>query len=307
MRSLWGRKPDESTIIAVLAISIAVAMWGLAPVANRYLVGNVTQQVTPGALLALRFSLSAVILLPLAIRARVDRWQRNDQLTCLAATLCGVVGYNLPVTLGQVTVPAGTTALIIATEPIWILIFWTLRARQAPTRGAILGALIGLFGICLLEVEHVGYRSSASFSGIALVMLGAISWSAYCVLAADLIRRKGALAVTSTTIVIGCLPFLLANGSELPGAVRSFNNADFGNLALLAFGSSVVATLLWNHGVAVLPGPRSGAFLHGIPIVGVFAGHFFLKEMLSRGIVLAGTLIVSGVILAQFDKTRRPA
>ena len=121
-------------------------MWGTAPVANRFLVGGGMQQITPGALLAVRFGLSALLVLPLALRARIDRWDRRDQLLLLASTLIGVVGYNLPVTLGQVTVPASTTALVIATEPIWIILLWALRERRRPSYSAVIGALIGLAG-----------------------------------------------------------------------------------------------------------------------------------------------------------------
>lgn len=294
--------PQVRNLNALLAVSAAVVMWGLAPVANRFLVGGATGQVAPGPLLALRFGLAALVLLPLALRTRLHRWERRDQVICLVAALCGVVGYNLPVTLGLVTVPAGATALIVATEPVWILFLWALLKRQAPSKMAAFGAVIGLTGIAILESGNFGRLSMESLSGMSLVMLGAFFWSAYCVLTADLIRRKGALAVTSITVVIGSLPFLIVNGPQLPDVVRGLDTAGLLAVGLLAFGSSVVATILWNQGVGALPGSRSGAFLHGVPIIGVFAGHYFLGEALSLRVAMAAILVLSGVLVAQLHE-----
>lgn len=300
-----GGPAREGTTLAILAITLAIVMWGAAPVANRFLVGVGNQQITPGALLALRFGLAALLLFPLAWHARPHRWDRHDQIMALLAALCGVIGYNLPVTLGQTTIPAGTAALVLATEPVWILILWALSKRQAPTWGAILGAVIGLIGIAVLETGNLELIGTASLSGIGFVLLAAFFWSAYCVLAAGLIRRKGALAVTSTTMAIGCIPFLAAHGLDVPQAVRGLNTAGLAAVCVLAIGSTVIATLLWNYGVATLPGPRSGSFLYGVPVIGVLAGHVVLDEPLSLRVILAAILVISGVVIAQAHERRR--
>lgn len=296
LRPLGDRLPSSSTI---LALTLAVAMWGTAPVANRFLVGSGMQQITPGALLAVRFGLSALLVLPLALRARIDRWDRRDQLLLLASTLIGVVGYNLPVTLGQVTVPASTTALVIATEPIWIILLWALRERRWPRYSAVLGALTGLAGIALVETAELDRLAVESVAGLALVLMGAFCFAAYCVLTAELVRRRGALSVTAATLVIGSIPFLLANGWSIPAAVQGLDTGGLAALALLAIGSNVVATMLWNHGISVLPGPRSGVFLYAMPIIGVLASHVVLGEPLSWRVLVAVACVLTGVVVAQ--------
>jgi drug/metabolite transporter (DMT)-like permease len=99
----------------------AVIMWGLAPVATRALVGH----LAPIPLLVLRIGLSGLVLLPWCahrlIRMRRGGTARLSRGRLTAAGLLCMVGYNLPVTVGLQWVPASTAALILATEPVWIL------------------------------------------------------------------------------------------------------------------------------------------------------------------------------------------
>src|SRR6478736_5869212 len=82
---------------------MAVVMWGLAPVATRAAVAH----LAPLPLLVLRLGLAAVVLLPWAVP--VFRRLRPGQAGRLvAAGLLGLVGYNLPVTVGLQWLPAGT-------------------------------------------------------------------------------------------------------------------------------------------------------------------------------------------------------
>src|SRR5258708_13033841 len=74
---------------------IAVCLWGLAPVATRSLVS----ELAPLPLLTLRQLLAAGVLLPWAVPA-LRRTDRRDLPRFIVAGLLGMVGYNLPGTVG---------------------------------------------------------------------------------------------------------------------------------------------------------------------------------------------------------------
>jgi len=71
-------------------------MWGLAPVATRALV----MHLAPLPLLVVRLGAASIILLPWCgpVLRRRPGWPALARL--LAAGLLGMVGYNLPVTVG---------------------------------------------------------------------------------------------------------------------------------------------------------------------------------------------------------------
>ena len=96
---------------------IAVCLWGLAPVATRSLVS----ELAPLPLLTLRQLLAAGVLLPWAVPA-LRRIAARDLPRLIAAGLLGMVGYNLPVTVGLQWLPASSAGLLLATEPVWVLV-----------------------------------------------------------------------------------------------------------------------------------------------------------------------------------------
>src|SRR5690242_6178368 len=117
-RTPAARQPDQpagqrGAAAGTASGLVAITMWGLAPVATRALV----LQLAPLPLLVLRVALAAVVLLPVAVPV-LRRFVRSEGgrgggrvPRLVAAGLLGMVGYNLPVTLGLRWVPASTAAL----------------------------------------------------------------------------------------------------------------------------------------------------------------------------------------------------
>jgi len=91
----------------------AVSIWGMAPVATRALV----LQLAPLPLLVLRMGVASVVLLPWC--GPVLRGPGRKYVPRLiVAGLLGMVGYNLPVTIGLQWVRASTAGLVLASEPV---------------------------------------------------------------------------------------------------------------------------------------------------------------------------------------------
>jgi len=90
-----------------------------------------------------------VVLLPWAVP--VFRRLRPGQAGRLAAAgLLGLVGYNLPVTVGLQWLPAATAGLLLATEPVWVMVLgYVFMAERAGAR-AWLGSAVALGGVITL-------------------------------------------------------------------------------------------------------------------------------------------------------------
>lgn len=281
---------------AVAAAFLAVVMWGAVPVGTRFLVDGDAQRIDPTLLVALRLGFSALVLSPVLLRARPWAWPRADRKLTLLAAAVGVIGYNLPVTIGQVAANAGSTALVIATEPLWILLLWSLKRRVMPTAPQLGGVGIGTLGIAVLAGPAIAGEGIGQ--GLTWVLLGAFFWSAYCVAVVPLVQRHGTLPVTASTVGVGCLPLLLL-ASPTFSQVSQLGADDIGVISVLAIGSTVLATLAWNLAVARLPGPVSGQFLFCIPAVGLMAGHYLLGEAITGRTWFALCCILCGLWLGR--------
>ena len=106
---------------ALAAGLVAVCLWGLAPVATRAAVGH----LSPLPLLLIRLAAASLVLLPWAWPV-FRRLRPRPAGRLVAAGLLGLVGYNLPVTVGLLWLPAATAGLLLATEPVWVLVLGRL-------------------------------------------------------------------------------------------------------------------------------------------------------------------------------------
>jgi drug/metabolite transporter (DMT)-like permease len=276
---------------------IAVVMWGLAPVATRAAVAH----LAPVPLLVLRLGLAAVVLLPWAVP--VFRQLRPRQAGRLvAAGLLGLVGYNLSVTVGLQWLSAATAGLLLATEPVWVMVLgYLFLAERAGTR-AWLGSAVALGGVLVLAGPGAltgagGYRALA---GAGLVLGGTLAFGAYTIVLRPLSQAFGAVRATAASTVVGALPYLAFAGT-LPRLAR-LGPAEWGELAFLALGSTVAGMLLWNLAVLSAGSTRVSLLLYLEPVVSVLGAVVFLGERVTVAMLAGGLLILAGVAVAS---TRR--
>ena len=284
----------------------AVVMWGLAPVATRAGVLH----LGPLPLLVLRALLAGLIVLPWAGPALRRQSRANPAqpgsaqpgfARLAAAGLLGMVGYFLPVAVGIQWLPASTAALILATEPIWIMCLGRLCCGERVTRGAWLGSVVALGGVAALAGPRVLAAGSGgrALAGLGLVMLGTMLFAAYTVVLRPVTEAYGARAATAASTAVGALPYL----ALLPFALGSHQLAHcppsaWVDLVFLAVGSTVAGMLLWNIAVLRLGSSQAGLLLFLEPCVGVTGGVFLLGEHLSAAAAGGGVLVMAGLVLA---------
>lgn len=280
---------------ALAAGLVAVCLWGLAPVATRAAVAH----LSPLPLLLVRLAAASLVLLPWAVPV-FRRLRPRSAGRLVAAGVLGLVGYNLPVTAGLRWLPAATAGLLLATEPVWVMLLGRLFLGE---RGGVrpwLGSAAALAGVAVLTGPGAvsgagGYRALA---GSGLVLAGTLSFGAYTIVARPLSREFGAVPATAASTVVGSVPYLAAAGA-LPGAgLTRLGPAVWAELAFLALGSTAAGLLLWN--VAVLAGgsTRVSLLLYLEPAVSVLGAAVFLGEHVTPAMTGGGLLILAGVAVA---------
>jgi drug/metabolite transporter (DMT)-like permease len=288
-------KPGLSNGFAIAATVLAVVLWGFSPIGTRYMVGAGFAAAPALAFTGLRYGLAALIFSPLLWQAR--HWDRRDWALGLLCGLLGVAGYNMPAALGQRTVSAGLTGLLDGAEPLMIVVFSAIAYKRLPSRLTIIASALGLGGIILLAKGSGPDLGDPV--GIALVLLGAILWAAYCVVIPALINRRGALPATAVSMLFGAVPMLLAGLPQMQGMVAVMTGAQWVVTWLLIIGTSVIAMLAWNAGSAALGAEKAGWYLYLLPVVSLVGGALILGEPIKFVELAGGMLILVAVYLAQ--------
>ena len=262
----------------------AVCLWGLAPVATRAAVAHLPAL----PLLLIRLAAASLVLLPWAWPV-FRRLRPRSAGRLLAAGVLGLVGYNLPVTLGLRWLPAATAGLLLATEPVWVLVLSPLFSGE---RGGVrpwLGSAVALVGVAVLAGPGAigGAGGDRMLAGAGLVLAGTLAFGAYTIVVRPLSQEYGAIPATAASTVVGAVPYLAAAGT-LPGAGLAHLGAVWAELAFLALGSTAAGLLLWN--VAALSGGVSqvSLLLYFEPVVSVVGAAVFLGERVSLVMIGAG-------------------
>ena len=304
---------DQGQGAGMAAGLAAVVMWGLAPVATRALVGH----LAPIPLLVLRIGLSGLVLLPWCAhrlirmrRGETARLGRGELGRLTAAGLLCMVGYNLPVTVGLQWVPASTAALILATEPVWILALGRIFLRTPVPPLCWAGAAIALGGIAVLAGPQAVTAAATAATGRALagtglVLLGTALFGAYTLVLRPLAGQLGGGTAAAYSTVAGAIPYL-ALAWLLPAAAprAAMPAAAWAELAFLALGCTVAGLAAWSIAVARSGSARAGLLLYLEPVVGVAGAVALLGEHLSAAMAAGGALIMAGVATAWLAQRR---
>ncbi len=281
---------------AALLTFFAVMLWGIAPVGTRYLLGNDHAALPGASFAALRYGMATLCFLPWFVQA-LRSWSRQELLLGAFCGLIGVMGYNLPNSIGNRTVSAGMVGLLNATEPLIIVLLMSLRYRRVPGIWTFLAAVIGFTGIFLLA-RSAGPAEGDAF-GIALVLFAAFNWSCYCVLIPPLQVGRSALQVSAVTMTAGTLPMLLAGAPEMGHMLALMDAPRWEISVALALGPSVIAMVAWTKGAATMGAEASGWFLYLLPVFAAGGGALVLGEPLTAAELLGGMLILLSVFISQ--------
>ena len=281
---------------------VAVTLWGLAPVATRAAVAH----LAPLPLLVLRLTVASLVLLPWAIPV-FRRLRPRPAGRLIAAGILGLVGYNLPVTVGLQWLPASTAGLLLATEPVWVMVLGRVFLGERGDARTWLGSAVALGGVAVLAGPGAltGAHGYQALAGAGLVLAGTLAFGAYTIVLRPLSRDYGAIPATAASTVVGTLPYLAFAGTLSGPGLAHLDPAVWGELAFLALGSTAAGLLLWNRAVLTLGTTRASLLLYLEPAVSVLGAVVLLGEHVSVLMIAGGLLILAGVAVA--STARQPA
>jgi drug/metabolite transporter (DMT)-like permease len=309
---IFQMQPNKpSRLLVVLCFAAVYILWG-----STYLGIRLAIETLPPFLMAgTRFTLAGAILLTWSrlkgerFLSSASQWQKAFIVGGLLL-LCG----NGGVTWAEKYVATGLAALLVSTEPLWVVILNWIATRRRPNSKVLLGVLTGLVGVTMLVSDRLWQgndNSWLSLIGGGVVILAGFGWAAGSVYS----NRRPIDASTSMAsgmqmISGGVLLLVLALVS---GDVGRFNpaTASWTSIGaffyLLVFGSLVGFTAYSWLLINVTPSMAT-TYAYVNPVVAVFLGWLIAGEPLTRKMLLAALVIVSSVVLiTTFSREPGPA
>lgn len=296
---------DPKTTLRASMLHIAIALgavyliWGSTYLAIRFAIETIPPFLMAGA----RYATAGLLLygwsrLRGAPRPRLVHW-RSALMLGAALLLVG----NGGVVWAEQRVSSGLVALLICTEPLWIVLLVWLRSRQEkPSPRAIAGMALGFAGLLILlrPGSGVGGVGGVDPVGAVAVLIASLSWAWGSLQGQRARLPESPLLSTGMQMLCGGGLQLLA--ATVLGEPWRFAPAQVSARSLLALGylivfGAIVAFTAYVWLMKSAPPVLVSTYAYVNPVVAVFLGWAFAGEPITRTTLIAAAVILTGVVL----------
>ena len=276
------------------ALGTVYVVWGSTYLAIRVMVETMPPLLSAGV----RFAMAgAVLVAVLAVRGRPVALTRA---TLGGAALVGslLMGANGVVSLAEQEVPSSLAALLIASVPLWVVLYRRLTGERV-ARGSVVAVALGFAGVALL-VRPGAAVDGVSLLGLLACVLAAAGWALGSFLSPRVALPGERLASVGWQMLLGGLASVvvaLAIGEGGDVQLDAFSGRSLLGFAyLVVFGSwlafTAYAWLLQNAPIA-----KVSTYAYVNPVVAIALGALILDEPVTGTTVAAAAVIVASVAL----------
>jgi drug/metabolite transporter (DMT)-like permease len=249
----------------------------------------------------LRFAIaSTTLLLLLRWREGSIGLPRRDLVAICGLGALGFGIYQILWTTGLTLMPAGDSALIIASTPVLVAILAVIAGSDVLTRAKLVGGLVSFLGVALVIASGAGLSLGDSLAGESITLLAALCWSVYLAFGAPFLGRHTPLRATTWATVAGTIVLAPVAIVQLASAGLTEVPVDvLGAVLYSGFLAAGVSNVIVQNGVKVIGPTRTSAFQFLVPALAVVFAFLFLEEPIRPGQVIGGVVIVAGVLVTR--------
>ena len=289
-----------------LGLVLLAVIWGV----NVSVLRFVLREVEPLAVNALRFPLAAVALWFLVRRLPGPLApDREDLPRIVGLGILGHVLYQLMFIFGLNWTLAGNASLLLATSPVWTVIFSTARGHERADLRVLAGVVGTLAGVSLVILGSANgiEVGSQTLRGDLLILLSAALWASYTVGGRSPVRRYGPLRITAWTLWVGTPPMvLLGLPSLLRTDLREVSLGAWLGIAYAGLFAITIAYLLWYRGVQRLGNNRTAVYSNLVPVAALLTAWAWLGEAPTALQLVGAAVILGGLTLARLARSPDP-
>ncbi len=288
---------DRKKWLTPTAFAVVYLVWG-----STYFAIRVGLQSMPPLLMAgSRFLVAGTILAAWALARGAVLPTRGQWLRAALASVLMLVSGNGCVTWAEQYVPSGMAALLVASEPFWlVLAAWGFFGGPRPSLRTSLGLMTGLLGVGLLMSPEGGDTGGAMMAGAFAIIFAAFTWAigSLFLRTADM-PASAPLSAGMQMLIAGAI---LSGLGLLRGEATGFNPTSISGPSILAwlyligFGS-ILAFSAYGYLITATTPARLSTYAYVNPVVAVLLGSLIGREPIAPLGWLAMVVIVASVAL----------
>ena len=300
----------KNLIVLIAAFFAVYVIWGSTYLAIKYSI----ETLPPFLMAGTRFAVAGTILF---FSARFTKdYERPTFEHWKTAAIVGIfllLGGNGAVVIASKYIPSSMAALLVATEPLFVVMLsWLWLGNARPNWRVAAGLLIGFVGVYLLiagKSSTGGTTAYTEWFGYAAMILGALSWAVGSIYGLKGSTPRSSLLTSGMQMLAGSVSLFivgLIRGEHMTfDAAAVSSNSIFALFYLIVFGSLMGFTayswLLKNAQPAMV-----ATYAYVNPVIAVILGWSIAGESLTAQMLIGAFVIVASVILITANKSEKP-
>ena len=287
---------------ALLLLALVSIVWGV----HWAVVKIGLDYMPPMTYGAMRIALGlATVVAISAARGRLRLPPRSDLPIVASVGLLQVAGGVLIMNLALQVVPAGRSAVLVYTQPLWVAVLLAAAFRIPPLRNELLGLVLGIAGLLLLlNPAVIDWSSPAEVAGTLALLLNAVLWAVVSIH----IRRHAWTAspfeLQPWQLLVALVPLAVAAVVLEAGRAVTWGLPTV--LILLYSGPLATGFASWGSQAVTrsLGAQASATGFLAVPVIGLLSGWLILGEQLGVVDVVAFGLVLTGIAATSLSPRR---
>lgn len=278
-------------------LTATVLIWALNLTVTKYVLSH---GFAPLAYSSIRYALAAALFAGITVtveRSLAVHGRHALRLIALASLLLWVNQISFVYSLKLTT--ATTTAIVLGTIPVFTALFSYLAGVERVSTRFWVAALVSFGGVALVALGSGG-ELSADLGGVLLGLVTAVTWSAYSVTIAPLMRRYSPYRISAILLLavwIGL--FALGSKQVADEDFGSFGGLVWGGLVYSVLGPLVLTNVLWFTAIRRVGPARATLFTNLQPFAAAVFALLLLSEAITSLQIAGGVAIACGILLAR--------
>ncbi len=271
--------------------------------------GVMPNALNPVAFVAIRALFAASFFFLISPLIPKEIIKKEDYFRIFLCALFGVVINQTTFFIGLTYTTAVSSAIIMTTNPILVIIIAYFLLKEPITRNKITGITLGLIGAMMIilsgrKADYTAYAPNPVL-GNFLVFINAFSYGFYLVLVKDLMQKYHPLQIIKWVMLLGAcmvLPFgLWGDHALLTADWNSFDTTIYYQILFVLIFTSCLAYFLNLFALRYLKPATVSAYIYGQPLVTTLFSillfdngeEFTLQKIIAALLIFTGVYLVS--------------
>lgn len=265
------------------------------------------QNSLPLHLALIRFILASLIFgTILLLRKKTILLDRRDIPEFLLLGFMAISAYYYVHYQGLLYTSSTHAGLLIATSPMFSVLFCLGSGQETVSRQSILGIIFAFCGVSLVITQGslANLYQPETLLGDGLILLNSLMWAWVTLKGKSILAKYSPFVAMAYIHIFGTLlllpfVFIATPLAKVPlwQVLPQISPATWGAALYLAVCCSVYSYYMWYVGVATIGAVKTAVFNYLNPVMAAFSGWLLFQEQLSAYVLTGGSLVLFGLYL----------